>query len=80
MIKKVNSVNLSYLEEKADDLIASGKASMEGDAIVIDVTELGYDKVLAKGKISKTFKISAPKFSASAVEKIEEVGGEAIEL
>ena len=92
MIKKVNSVNLSYLEEKADDLIASGKASMDGDAIVIDVTELGYDKVLAnvtdlgydkvlaKGKISKTFKISAPKFSASAIEKIEEVGGEAIEL
>ena len=53
---------------------------MDGDAIVIDVTELGYDKVLAKGKISKTFKISAPKFSASAIEKIEEVGGEAIEL
>ena len=72
--------NFDLDEEKADDLIASGKASMDGDAIVIDVTELGYDKVLAKGKISKTFKISAPKFSASAIEKIEEVGGEAIEL
>ena len=80
MIKKVNAVNLSYLEEHADDLVASGKASKEGDAIVIDVTELGYDKVLAKGKISKTFKISAPQFSASAIEKIEECGGEAIEL
>ena len=68
------------LEEKADDLIASGKASMEGDAIVIDVTELGYDKVLAKGKITKSFIISAPQFSASAIEKIEEMGGEAIEL
>ena len=28
MIKKVNSVNLSYLEEKADDLIAEGKAEL----------------------------------------------------
>ena len=80
MIKKVNAVNLSYLEEQADDLIAQGKASVDGDAIVIDVTELGFDKVLAKGKISKTFKISAPQFSASAIEKIEELGGEAIEL
>ena len=69
-----------YLEEQAENLIASGKASKDGDAIVIDVTELGYDKVLAKGNITKTFKISAPKFSAGAIEKIEELGGEAIEL
>ena len=80
MIKKVNAVNLNYLEEQADKLIADGKASQDGDAIVIDVTELGYDKVLGKGKITKTIKISAPQFSASAVEKIEELGGEAIEL
>ena len=72
--------NLSYLEEHAEDLVARGKASKEGDAIVIDVTELGYDKVLAKGKITKAYKISAPQFSASAIEKIEELGGEAIEL
>ena len=80
MIKKISTVNLIYLEEQADKLIASGKASKDGDAIVIDVTELGYDKVLGKGKITKTFKISAPQFSASAIEKIEELGGEAIEL
>ena len=64
----------------ADNLIESGKASKDGDSIVIDVTELGYDKVLAKGKITKSFIISAPQFSASAIEKIEEMGGEAIEL
>ena len=65
---------------EADKLIESGKASKDGDSIVIDVTELGYDKVLAKGKITKSFIISAPQFSASAIEKIEEMGGEAIEL
>ena len=80
MIKKISAVNLKYLEEQADKLIAQGKASKDGDAIVIDVTELGYDKVLAKGKITKAYKISAPQFSASAIEKIEELGGEAIIL
>ena len=78
MIKKVNAVNLSYLEEQSDDLIAKGLASKEGDAIVINVSDLGFDKVLAKGQITKTYKISASKFSASAIEKIEELGGEAI--
>ena len=80
MIKKTNPVNLVYLEEKADEFIDSGKASVEGDAIVIDVTDLGFDKVLATGNITKTFKIYSHKLSASAVEKIEELGGEAIEL
>ena len=60
MIKKISAVNLKYLEEQADKLIAQ--------------------KVLAKGKITKAYKISAPQFSASAIEKIEELGGEAIIL
>ena len=45
MIKKVNAVYLRYLEEHDDDLVANCKVYKEGDAIVIDVTELGYDKV-----------------------------------
>lgn len=80
MIKKTNVVNVSYLEEHADALIADGKATKQGDSIVIDVTDLGFDKVLAKGSITKSFIIKSPKFSASAVEQIEENGGEAIEL
>ena len=80
MIKKVNAVNVSYLEEHADALLEAGKATKDGDSIVIDVTELGYDKVLAKGAITKAFVIKSPKFSASAIEQIEEFGGEAIEL
>ena len=80
MIKKVNAVNVSYLEEHIDSLLSEGKATKEGESIVIDVTDLGYDKVLAKGAITKAFIIKAPKFSASAIEQIEEFGGEAIEL
>ncbi len=80
MIKKSNPVNLDYIEDHVDVLLDKGIASKDGDAIVIDVTELGYDKVLGNGIITKSYKISSPKFSASAVEKIEELGGEAIEL
>jgi large subunit ribosomal protein L15 len=80
MIKKVNPVNISYLEDQCDVLIEKGLASEEGDSIVIDVTDLGYNKVLAKGNISKKLVIKSPKFSESAKFKIEEAGGEAVEL
>ena len=79
-IHKSYPVNLNFLNDKAEEFVEQGIATKEDDVIVIDVTELGFDKVLAKGKITKTFKISAPQFSASAIEKIEELGGEAIEL
>ena len=53
-------------------VVNCGSSSLKYQLIDMD-----DNKVLAKGKISKTFKISAPKFSASAIEKIEEAGGSA---
>ncbi|RBQ23240.1 50S ribosomal protein L15 [Candidatus Methanobinarius endosymbioticus] len=80
MIKKSNLVNLGYLDDNSEKLLAKGIATKEGDVIVIDVTDLGYDKVLGKGNILKPLKIKSPMFSASAEAKIQEAGGEAIKL
>lgn len=79
-IHKFNPVNLSFLNEKAEKFVEDGIATKEGDSIVIDVTELGYNKVLGKGNLTNTLTIKSPAFSASAKDKIEEAGGEAIEL
>jgi large subunit ribosomal protein L15 len=79
-INKVYPVNLSYLNDKAEQLIDEGLATKEGDSIVIDVTELGYNKVLGGGKLVKSFTIKSPMFSSSAENKIQEAGGEAIKI
>ena len=79
-IKKVNPVNLSYLDEKSEELLEKGLANKENDSIIIDVTQLGYDKVLGSGRITKPLTIKAPEFSASAESKIQEAGGEAVIL
>ena len=80
MIEENHPVNLSFLNDNAEEFVEKGIASKEGDSIVIDITELGYTKVLGKGNISKSLIIKAPSFSESAKAKIEEKGGEAIEL
>ena len=79
-INKTLPVNLSYLDAQSEELLEKGIASKEGDSIIIDVTELGYNKVLAKGNISKPLTIKSPACSASAISNIEEAGGEAVEL
>lgn len=79
-VHKFNPVNLSYLNEKINKLLDEGLAIKEGDSIVIDVTKLGYNKVLGSGKLFKSLTIKSPMFSASAEVKIQEAGGEAIKI
>jgi Ribosomal protein L15 len=79
-INKFKTVNLDYLDDNAEKLVEQDLAQKEGDIIIIDVTQLGYDKVLGKGKLTKSLTIKAPHFSASAVAKIEDNGGEAVSL
>ncbi len=80
MINKVKPVNIGYLDDNSEKLLSNGIATKEGDIIVIDVTDLGYDKVLGKGNLLKPLIIKSPEFSASAEDKIQEAGGEAIKL
>ncbi len=44
----------------------------------IDLKELGYDKLLGKGRADKAYKITVPKATKIAEEKIKEAGGEII--
>lgn len=45
----------------------------------IDVSGLGFDKVLSNGKLTQALTIKAKKFVEKAKQKIEEAGGKAIE-
>lgn len=51
----------------------------EGNMFEIDLTKLGYTKVLSDGKINHKLKIICHKFSESAKKKIEGAGGQAIQ-
>ncbi len=44
----------------------------------IDLNEMGYEKLLSKGKVSSALTIKVSKFSAKAKEKIEAAGGKII--
>jgi large subunit ribosomal protein L15 len=79
-IHKSYPVNLNFLNDKAEEFVEQGIATKEDDVIVIDVTELGYNKVLATGSLDIPLVVKSPAFSESAIEKIEEAGGEAVEL
>jgi large subunit ribosomal protein L15 len=52
---------------------------MDGDTIVIDASQIGIDKILGGGQVTKKMKISAVSFTDRARQKIEENGGQALD-
>lgn len=71
----VTVMDISSIEQIIPSLLAQGIAKNDGDAIAINTAELGINKVLGSGKVTKKLNISAQAFSESARVKIEKMGG-----
>ncbi len=63
--KKENTINLQQLTEIAQ-------------TNTVDLTSLGYTKLLGNGRISKAYTVTVPACSKSAQEKIAQAGGKVI--
>ena len=72
------TVNVEYLNENIEKLAKSNDAKMQGGAFVINIADLGFDKLLGKGRVSKKLMITADYASSRAVESVKEAGGEVI--
>ncbi len=68
--KSVKAVNLGKLSKIAE------KKKVDS----LNVLELGYQKVLGAGRLSKPLTIEAESFSKKAVEKIEKIKGKAVKI
>ncbi|NLA39546.1 MAG: 50S ribosomal protein L15 [Methanomicrobiales archaeon] len=73
----VSALDVGAIDQMVEILLQEGLATREGDLIVLDSTELGIDKVLGGGRVTRKLCISARAFSEMAREKIEEIGGQA---
>jgi large subunit ribosomal protein L15 len=65
--RKENTLNLNKLAE----IIPTGQTT-------IDLTSMGYTKLLGTGKLTQALTITIPSFSKSAAEKITSAGGKVI--
>ncbi|MGB9844998.1 uL15 family ribosomal protein [Methanothermobacter tenebrarum] len=75
LLKDPKTINLGEIQEKLPELIKEGIAKKEKNIIILDVTSIGYEKVLGRGKITEPLHLKAHEFSTKAEKKIEEAGG-----
>lgn len=69
------AINLEEIELKADRLVKEGKAKLEKGVYIINLHDIGFDKLLGMGRVTKKFSINAEAASAKAIQKIEDAGG-----
>ncbi|MCS7365100.1 MAG: 50S ribosomal protein L15 [archaeon GB-1867-035] len=73
-------INIGLLDEIASELLRKGKAELKESKVVINVLELGYNKVLGRGKVTRPLIVITPYISKKAEEKISQAGGEVIKV
>jgi large subunit ribosomal protein L15 len=73
--KKVRIINIGKLDDLADKLEVDKKLERKEQKIFLNLEELGYDKLLGTGEISKPLLIKVGSYSESASKKLEEAGG-----
>ncbi len=72
------TISIGELDSMARSLIADGKATEDGDVILINADQIGIDKILGNGKVTLKMNVTARSFSAQAKSKIEAMGGQAL--
>jgi len=74
----VTTIDVGALDQIVPSLLVQGIAKQDGDTVVINAADMGIDKVLGCGRVTKKINISAPAFSETAKAKIEKMGGKAL--
>lgn len=78
VVRKPKTINLKELDEMVEQLVKERKVKREGKVLKVNLKDLGYDKLLGRGKISKPLVVEAKYFSKLAIKKLEEAGGKAV--
>ena len=73
--KIIKPITIQTIETKLYDWLKKGILKKEKDTIKINLKEMGYNKLLSKGKVKNKYDIEVEHASRNAVEKIQNSGG-----
>jgi len=73
----ITTMDIGTIDQIVPSLLAQGVAKQDVEVITINAADIGIEKVLGTGRVSRKLNISAPAFSEQAKAKIEKMGGKA---
>ena len=73
------TLNLFQLTEIVDKLVAENKAQLSGEKVLVDLKQLGYEKLLGSGSVSRAIQVNVA-CSETAAKKLKDAGGELVSV
>ena len=70
------SVNIGKIDSRAEELVSTGLAEKKAKKLHLDLSSVGYDKLLGGGVVKNAWVIRADGASSIAVRKVTDAGGE----
>ena len=70
-INAVHAINIKDVEINLEKWVKAGKIEKNGASYIVDLNALKYNKLIGKGKVTKTMEITVAKASAGAIEKLK---------
>ena len=78
MVGSLLTLNVRDLGEMLPRLEADGGVKKSGGKVSVDLTAIGFDKLLGGGTIDRAIEVHIKSASKKAIEKIEAAGGKVI--
>ena len=78
IVREVHAINVGLINEKIKELCEAGSAKEINGKFNMNLTDMGYDKLLGSGKVNNSLIITIDSCSKSAKQKIEDAGGKVI--
>ncbi len=69
------TINAGHLNSTIDKLVEDKKATVSAGVFTINLTEMGIDKLLGAGKVTRKLNVTVHIVTPGAKDKIESVGG-----
>ena len=74
--KLLLGINVSDLDRKLSYWLSKGKISNDNGVYVVDLSKLGFKKLLGSGSVKNKYKVLCESATEKAIEKIKSLGGE----
>lgn len=75
MVNDDVTINVGRIDSMLDRMVSEGSVEQKDGKFYIDLTNMGFDKLLGSGNVTHVLEIKVAKSSKSAIEKIEAAGG-----
>lgn len=74
-VNKIKAINVSDVQKFSAAWLTEGKVSKKADAIVVELANVGFNKLLGSGNVTEKLLITVDSASPKAVEKVQKAGG-----